>query len=191
AGIAAAVAFGAAGVLLAGYDDLPDWSFPVLVALGTLLVEWQVYAGGRGAAAYAVLLALPAAYAAHFFRKVPAALELALVVGGYAAAARLGPHIPGAEVAVTAASLAAAGGLVGMQRANVNRLIWRLSDAAVTDALTGLLNRRGFQELFETELERARRSGQPLTLLVGDLDHFKAVNDRFGHGAGDEVLERV
>src|SRR5207244_13401708 len=56
AGIAAAAAFVAAGVLLAGYDDLPDWSFPLLVALGTLLVEWQIYAGGRGAAAYAVLL---------------------------------------------------------------------------------------------------------------------------------------
>ena len=80
AGIAAAVAFCAAGVLLAGYDDLPDWSFAVLVALGTLLVEWQVYAGGRGAAAYAVLLALPAAYAAHFFRKAPAALTPAVGV---------------------------------------------------------------------------------------------------------------
>ena len=78
-----------------------------------------------------------------------------------------------------------------MQRANVNRLIWRLSDAAVTDELTGLLNRRGFHDLFETELERARRSGQPLSLIVGDLDHFKALNDRFGHAAGDRALEQL
>jgi diguanylate cyclase (GGDEF)-like protein len=78
-----------------------------------------------------------------------------------------------------------------MQRANANRVIWRLSDAAVTDALTGLTNRRGFQELIETELERARRSGQPLSLIVGDLDHFKSLNDTHGHGAGDRALEQL
>jgi diguanylate cyclase (GGDEF)-like protein/putative nucleotidyltransferase with HDIG domain len=116
---------------------------------------------------------------------------MATAVGGFVAAALTGPQVSAGEVGVTAVALLAVGGLVGLQRANTNRMIWRLSDAAVTDALTGLLNRRGFQELFETELERSRRSGQPLSLLVGDLDHFKEVNDRFGHGAGDSVLERV
>ena len=71
------------------------------------------------------------------------------------------------------------------------RLIRRLSDAAHRDPLTDLLNRRGFQDVFDTELERARRADQALSLIVGDLDRFKRVNDAHGHAAGDDVLKRV
>jgi two-component system cell cycle response regulator len=188
AGASALVCCAAAAVLVAGYDELPRWSLLALVALGTVLIGLAVYTGGPS---YAPLLALPAGYAVYFFRKVAAAAQLALVLGGYAAAALLGPEQPLHEVAVTAFGLAAAAGLVGLQRANVNRVIWRLSDAAITDELTGLLNRRGFHELFETELERSRRSGRPLSLIVGDLDLFKALNDHFGHAAGDRALERL
>ena len=63
--------------------------------------------------------------------------------------------------------------------------------AARTDVLTGLLNRRGFEEAFELELERARRGGHTLSVLVGDLDNFKQINDRFGHHAGDLALARA
>jgi two-component system cell cycle response regulator len=188
AAVAAALCCAAALVLLLGYDELPLWSFPALVLLGTGLVDLAV---SEGATSYAMLLALPAAYAAYFPGKRQAACVLAVVLGGYVAAALLGARQPAGEVAVIAFALAAVGALVGIQRANVNRLIWRLTDAAVTDELTGLLNRRGFHELFETELERARRSGQPLSLIVGDLDHFKALNDRFGHAAGDRALEQL
>jgi diguanylate cyclase (GGDEF)-like protein len=66
-----------------------------------------------------------------------------------------------------------------------------LGHAARTDPLTGLLNRRGFHSVFELELDRARRYGQPLALVVGDLDHFKRLNDRFGHGFGDRTLMRL
>ncbi len=60
--------------------------------------------------------------------------------------------------------------------------------AASTDPLTGLLNRRAFMEnAMRLCLQQAKR-GQPVTLLMFDLDHFKRVNDRFGHAAGDEVL---
>jgi two-component system cell cycle response regulator len=185
----AAICWAAAGLLLAAYDATPDWAFTVLAGAGALLLLWTVYAGGG--AAVAPLLALPAVYAAFFLRKAEAAFVVALAAGGYAAAALLGPGAAAGSVAVTAIGIVAAAGLVGMQRANANRLIWRLSDAAVTDALTGLMNRRGFQDLITTELERARRSGQPLSLLMADLDHFKALNDSFGHGAGDRALEQL
>ena len=66
-----------------------------------------------------------------------------------------------------------------------------LDDAARTDPLTGLLNRRAFEELFEHELERVHRTGGRVSVLIGDLDGFKAVNDRFGHEAGDAVLAKV
>jgi diguanylate cyclase (GGDEF)-like protein len=59
---------------------------------------------------------------------------------------------------------------------------------AVTDALTGLYNRRLFGESFEKELNRARRYGQPLGLVILDLHRFKEVNDTHGHPRGDEVL---
>jgi two-component system cell cycle response regulator len=62
---------------------------------------------------------------------------------------------------------------------------------ANSDALTGLQNRRRASERLETEIARARRYGTPLSLLLCDVDHFKQVNDRFGHNMGDEVLIRV
>lgn len=62
---------------------------------------------------------------------------------------------------------------------------------SVTDPLTGLWNFRYFQLQADREVEAASRSGRPLSLIVADIDHFKAVNDRFGHQVGDEVLIEV
>jgi diguanylate cyclase (GGDEF)-like protein len=62
---------------------------------------------------------------------------------------------------------------------------------AVTDELTGLSNRRRFQEAMTTEVERARRFGQPLGLVLLDIDDFKLVNDTYGHQQGDVVLREV
>lgn len=61
---------------------------------------------------------------------------------------------------------------------------------AVTDPLTGTFNRRTFLDLAEKEIARARRSQEPLSLVLFDLDHFKSVNDKHGHLAGDHVLKR-
>ena len=62
---------------------------------------------------------------------------------------------------------------------------------ARTDALTGLLNRRGFESQMAFALALARRSSRPLSLIAVDVDHFKRVNDTYGHEAGDEVLRRM
>ncbi|MDD2701800.1 MAG: diguanylate cyclase [Sideroxydans sp.] len=62
---------------------------------------------------------------------------------------------------------------------------------AQTDVLTGLYNRRHFYELADQELARARRYGKPLAMLMLDLDHFKKVNDTYGHHAGDAVLRKL
>ncbi|MFA7429342.1 MAG: diguanylate cyclase [Rhodospirillaceae bacterium] len=63
-----------------------------------------------------------------------------------------------------------------------------LSRLAVMDPLTGLTNRRYLETAADTELRRADRQGTPVSLLVLDLDHFKTVNDTYGHGVGDTVL---
>lgn len=64
----------------------------------------------------------------------------------------------------------------------------RLDEASRTDSLTGLPNRRGFLEASAQELQRSLRSGLPCTVVMADLDHFKEINDRLGHPAGDAVL---
>jgi two-component system cell cycle response regulator len=69
-----------------------------------------------------------------------------------------------------------------------NRLLEELS---TTDALTGLSNRRYLDETLGLEFMRARRHGTPLAVVMSDVDHFKQVNDRFGHPAGDRVLRMV
>lgn len=66
-----------------------------------------------------------------------------------------------------------------------------LGRQAQTDALTGLLNRRAFDPLLERTLADARRNRRPLSILMIDADHFKRVNDVFGHGVGDEVLRML
>lgn len=67
----------------------------------------------------------------------------------------------------------------------------RIRDLATHDELTGLINRRRMQELMHTEKHRTVRSGRGFCLAMIDIDHFKRVNDRLGHVAGDEVLARV
>lgn len=61
---------------------------------------------------------------------------------------------------------------------------------ATTDPLTGILNRRGFEECVELELARSRRTGETVSLLLLDIDHFKRINDLYGHLAGDSALAR-
>ncbi len=71
------------------------------------------------------------------------------------------------------------------------REVRRLERLAYVDALTGLGNRRHFEAVVESELARAARSGEALTLLLCDVDRFKDCNDRYGHDAGDAVLVDV
>jgi diguanylate cyclase (GGDEF)-like protein len=66
-----------------------------------------------------------------------------------------------------------------------------LTRQATTDPLTGLANRRAFEERLETESGRAERAGHPLSLVLLDIDHFKVINDAYGHVTGDEVLVEV
>jgi diguanylate cyclase (GGDEF)-like protein len=61
--------------------------------------------------------------------------------------------------------------------------------AAAMDPLTGMLNRRGFAEACARVIEREAQAGRPVSVLIFDIDHFKSINDRFGHAAGDELLK--
>ncbi|MGY8663752.1 GGDEF domain-containing protein [Bradyrhizobium sp. UFLA05-109] len=61
--------------------------------------------------------------------------------------------------------------------------------AASMDPLTGMFNRRGFAEACSRVIEREAKTGRPVTVMIFDIDHFKSINDRFGHPAGDEMLK--
>ena len=76
-------------------------------------------------------------------------------------------------------------------REQVARLIRQLGEQATIDSLTGALNRAAFEERLEAELARCDRSALPCALVVFDIDHFKAINDSFGHAAGDNALRRL
>lgn len=71
------------------------------------------------------------------------------------------------------------------------RIQEELQHLATTDTLTGLRNRRAFKEFAEMEIKRAERHGNALSLVMFDIDHFKRINDTFGHLIGDEVLVHV
>jgi diguanylate cyclase (GGDEF)-like protein len=81
--------------------------------------------------------------------------------------------------------------VIALDMSVVRNLHAQLESQAVTDALTGLLNRRGFHRALESALARIERSGQRLAVLYLDLDGFKRINDSLGHDAGDQLLRRV
>jgi diguanylate cyclase (GGDEF)-like protein len=77
------------------------------------------------------------------------------------------------------------------QLRQVARIEAELREQTLRDPLTGLLNRRALVQRFELEMQHHRATGLPLTLVLIDIDHFKRVNDTYGHGAGDALLEAL
>jgi diguanylate cyclase (GGDEF)-like protein len=113
-----------------------------------------------------------------------------------ALALRIGPthNVPALQVYNTTLllgvpSLYVANGLMGMLILTSD-LVRRMELLAETDTLTGLLNRRGFEREAEEAIEALRGAGSRLAVVLADIDHFKRVNDRYGHGVGDVALVR-
>jgi diguanylate cyclase (GGDEF)-like protein len=93
--------------------------------------------------------------------------------------------------AITLALAAALATRLARPVARVFADLARLTRQAQTDALTGLANRRAFDERLDDEVDHARRLGTHVAFVIADLDNFKSINDRYGHQTGDEVLRRV
>lgn len=87
--------------------------------------------------------------------------------------------------------LAAANHALTEKLAEITELQQRLKEQAIRDALTGLFNRRYLDETLPREMARATRDGYPLAVIMVDIDHFKQINDRHGHPAGDEVIRAL
>jgi len=175
-------------------DELMASSYATLAVIGLL-----VWLGGERAP-YAEIFLLSVLYTAAFHppRRVLAylvalvAITAALLVYGDWSA-MLGAEVAGrliiwCGIAVVTMAYASR---VRAQRLGLEAEGQEARALARVDALTGLGNRRAFDEAVEKAVARARRYGRPLTVLVADLDGFKEINDSFGHIAGDECLRCV
>ncbi|MGA8218236.1 MAG: GGDEF domain-containing protein [Solirubrobacterales bacterium] len=171
---------------------LPVWALATLGPIGAALIALAIattHGHGDGAALYA----WPVLWQSYFFGRRGTVMIVAWI--GIVHGAALISLPPGVgyvdrwlDVMVT---MIVVGGVVDLLAARNERLVKRLAGEARVDGLTGVLNRRGFIERARVELSRARRSGAPLGFVSFDIDHFKSVNDEFGHDAGDRVLARL
>ncbi len=84
-----------------------------------------------------------------------------------------------------------AGLIFGLMLAHIKVLSEKLSTIAYTDSLTQIYNRLHFAHFLDAEIDKVKRYGGTFSIIFFDLDHFKEVNDNFGHHTGDEVLEKV
>jgi diguanylate cyclase (GGDEF)-like protein len=178
--------------LVAVGPALPRWALALLGPLGVALIAYAL-ATSPGPGDGAVLYALPVLWTTVFFGSQGAAWILGCVAVGQAIALLLLPassSYPGRWLDVMVSVTGVAIVVLVLERRN-ELLVGRLAGEARTDPLTGLLNRRGFDEHASRELAHAGRDGRSIALVTLDIDHFKRINDDWGHIVGDRVLTRV
>jgi diguanylate cyclase (GGDEF)-like protein len=165
------------------------WVSRVTIIYGILLVS-VLMAVARPIEATPFFYLWPMVYSAYFCSRREVGFDLGIMwltlgvalFGFSHDPMKLGMFI-GVGISVTLTTL-----VVKLLAEHVSSVIGQLVEAADTDYLTGLLNRRAFDLEFRDQCARARRSGLPLALAMFDLDHFKQINDRHGHAEGDRVL---
>ncbi|MGH2955986.1 MAG: bifunctional diguanylate cyclase/phosphohydrolase [Solirubrobacterales bacterium] len=178
---------------------IPFWVLRLAPALATAMTTAAVLFSGDATSGYSLLYVWVGLYVFYFpLTRFDAALNVLWAAGNYAFAILVLPSVsPGApdsaisHFVITAGTLITAATLLTYLRSRVERLLSRLTDAARTDALTGLPNRVALHEALEREIVRAEPESRPVSLLVLDLDRFKQLNERHGIKAGDQILQRV
>lgn len=177
---------------------IPFWMLRMGPALATAMTTVAVLFSGDATSGYSLLYLWVGLYVFYFpLSRLDAALNVLWAAGNYAfAIAVMEPVPPGSHEAVshlviTAGTLITAATLLTYLRSRVERLLSRLTDAARTDALTGLPNRVALHEAVEREIQRAAPDDRPISILVVDLDRFKRINERYGIQVGDELLQKV
>ncbi len=186
-------AYAIAVVLRLGARRLPAWTLPLTLAWGSTLITGVAHFSGESPSPLVFFYLWVFLYSSYFLTRRGAALQIGYVGLLYGALLLANPPTSGAVAwwLVGMGALLVAAALITAMRVRVELLISRLYGAARTDPLTALSNRRGFRELLDLDLERARRGEGEMTVLIGDLDRFKEVNDRSGHQVGDVALQRV
>ena len=181
------------GMLYAGRDRLPRWTpdvcaYVLYLAVGGIIVLYQDVASPYGF--FYLWLSVHSFYFMPWRRAAP---QVAFIAVEYALCLAVipGPELPIMRWTITLLTIGVTCTMVALLRLRVNALVEWLSKAARIDPLTGLPNRRAYDEALVQEMARSDRSGQPFALVLCDIDHFKRVNDELGHPTGDAVLRRV
>jgi diguanylate cyclase (GGDEF)-like protein len=172
-------------------EHLPPSTLYAAAALGTGLVSVSLLLSDD--ASGELLYAWLALYVAYFFPIRHAVFQLTLMGAAYLGV--LLETVPARDVVASWVTLVGVilpvAVVLRVVRAGVTHLVRGLAEAARTDPLTQLKNRLALDQEVDEQLERARRAGEQVSVVVGDLDHFKWVNDQLGHRAGDVALMRV
>jgi diguanylate cyclase (GGDEF)-like protein/putative nucleotidyltransferase with HDIG domain len=186
-------AYFVAGVLLWRARTLSIRSLPPALAWGSTLITGVAYLSAESPSPLVFFYLWVFLYSAYFFTTTEMAVQILYVGLAYGALLIARPPASGIPAwwLVGMGTLLVAAVLIRSMRNRVELLIARLYDAARTDPLTRLSNRRGFREMLDLELARARRGETQMTVVLGDVDHFKEVNDRSGHHVGDATLQRL
>jgi diguanylate cyclase (GGDEF)-like protein/putative nucleotidyltransferase with HDIG domain len=182
-----------AAVLFWRARTLPARALPLALLWGSTLIAGVAYFSGQSPSPLVFFYLWVFLYASYFFTRTETALQILYVGLAYGALLALRPPTGGIAEwwLVGIGTLLVAAILIWSMRARVESLIASLYDAARVDPLTKLSNRRGFREQLDLEIERARRGEAHMSVLVGDVDHFKEVNDRAGSNIGDSILRRL
>ncbi len=192
--ITAVCAAAIAAVLFAGYDRLPRWALSVLLLCGSTLIEWAVYGSGDPTSPFLLFYLWVVFYAFYFLTRRQAALQAIFIGAAYAGVLAHSSAPLKTEIVrwlVFTIALVVAGVLVRVMRERIDALLRSLDDAMRKDMLTGLLDERGFSEVAEKEIERARRSGNRVALVIAELDGDGAIRDRIGERRADEILSAI
>ncbi len=171
---------------------LPRRALAFLGPLGVVLIAYAL-ATSPGPGDGAVLYALPVVWTTFFFGRRGAAVILGCVAVAHAITLLALPatsSYPGRWLDVIVSSVGVAVVVLVLEHRN-ERLLACLADEARTDPLTGLLNRRGFDEHAAREFAHVGRGADTIALATLDIDHFKQVNDEWGHMVGDRVLANL
>jgi diguanylate cyclase (GGDEF)-like protein len=176
-------------LLMAFGPRLPRSGLALLGPLGVVLIAYALVTT-PGPTDASVLYALPVFWTTFFFGRRGATVILVCVAIAHAVALLAMPAAdayPGRWLDVMVSGCGVAGVVVVLERRN-EILVARLAEEARTDPLTGLLNRRGFDDHAVREFAHVGREGVSIALAILDIDHFKHVNDEWGHMVGDRVL---
>ena len=166
---------------------LPGWTLNVDVLVGTVLASVATAEASSEGIGLAYLYLVVAMFAILFLPTRAAIVHMALAGIAYAAVLSLSPITLQAQII---AWVGVFGTVIALGTVATG-LVVALKRAAHDDVLTGLPNRRAWDDRIEEEFERARRTDLSLSVLMVDLDGFKEVNDLHGHESGDQLLRRV
>lgn len=177
---------------IAGFERLPQWSFHLpLVGAIALIAVGGVSAGATLLVPCAVMYFWIAIIAFALFERRYAAIYVGMIAAAFATVLTLttSPDRSISQWIMLMGAIIVAGLVIGLLRTRLESVVAMLGNAARTDPLTGLANRRGFQAKFDADFARAVGHGRPLGLICVDLDRFKLINDQFGHDVGDGALQ--